>query len=68
MRGLPLLVLRRLAHDWAQTALLTACLAGALLIPIAGRMVLERTGAELRRRAAETPLAVGAKWRQRHTA
>jgi putative ABC transport system permease protein len=59
VRGLPLLVLRRLAHDWAQTALLTACLAGALLIPIAGRMVLERTGAELRRRAAETPLVVG---------
>ena len=59
MRGLPLLVLRRLAHDRVQTLLLVACLAGACLVPVAGRLVLDRTGAELRRRAAETPLVVG---------
>lgn len=59
MRGLPLLVVRRLGHEWVQTVLLVACLAGACLIPIAGRLMLDRTGDELRRRAAETPLVVG---------
>lgn len=60
MRGTPLLIARRLAHEWPQTAILVACLAVTVLLPLAGRLVLDRYSASLRQRAAATPLVVGA--------
>ena len=60
MRGSPLLIARRLAHEWPQTAILVACLAVAVLLPLAGRLLLDRYGEALRSRAASTPLVVGA--------
>ena len=60
MRGSPLLIARRLAHEWPQTAILVACLAVAVLLPMAGRLLLDRYGEALRSRAASTPLLVGA--------
>lgn len=53
------LVRRRLLHEWPQTAILVACLGVAVLLPLAGRMLLERHGQELRSRAATTPLVIG---------
>lgn len=59
MSALLHLVRRRLLHEWPQTLILVACLAVAVLLPLAGRMLLERHGRELRSRAAETPLLIG---------
>ncbi len=59
MRGTPLLVVRRLAHEWPQTAILVACLAVSVLLPVAGRLLLDRYAESLRSRAAATPLVVG---------
>lgn len=59
MSSLLHLVRRRLLHEWPQTAILVACLAVAVLLPLAGRMLLERHGQELRSRAATTPLVIG---------
>ncbi len=60
MRGASLLVARRLAHEWPQTAILVACLAVTVLLPLAGRLLLDRYSESLRQRAAATPLVVGA--------
>jgi putative ABC transport system permease protein len=57
--ALPHLVKRRLLHEWPQTLILVACLAVAVLLPLAGGMLLDRHGRELRHRAAETPLLIG---------
>lgn len=59
MRGPALLIVRRLLHEWPQTAILVACLAVAFLLPIVGRLLLDRWSTELRARAASTPLVVG---------
>jgi putative ABC transport system permease protein len=60
MSGTLLIIRRRLLHEWPQTAILVGCLATVLLLPLAGRLLLDRYGEALRRRAAETPLVVGA--------
>jgi len=59
MRGPTLLVVRRLLHELPQTAILVACLAVAFLLPIGGRLLLDRWSTELRARANATPLVVG---------
>jgi len=59
MRGPTLLVVRRLLHELPQTAILVACLAVAFLLPIGGRLLLDRWSTELRARANGPPLVVG---------
>ena len=60
MSGTLLIIRRRLLHEWPQTLILVGCLATVLLLPIAGRLLLDRYAEALRSRAAETPLLVGA--------
>jgi len=53
--------LRSLAHAWGRSLILTACVAVALALPVATRVVAKDFEASLRARAADVPLIVGAK-------
>lgn len=61
IRGIAHTAARSLVHAWGRTLILTACVAIALALPIASRLVAKDFEAALRARAADVPLIVGAK-------
>jgi len=61
MRGLLALALRHLVHHWGRSALLAACVAIVLTIPVAARALIASFEEALHARAETTPLIVGAK-------
>lgn len=61
MKGAWLLSWRHLRHHRAQTVILMACIAVAVFLPSATRLLVDRYEAELTARARGTPLIGGAK-------
>lgn len=61
MRGVLHLSLRRLRHYRLQSAIIVACLALALFLPIASERLIARYDRDLGARAATTPLLAGAR-------
>ena len=61
MNGLLFLSLRHVRHHLGRTAILVACIALSLYLPIASRVLVQSWEQELRQRAQDTPLVAGAK-------
>ncbi|MBI1372169.1 MAG: ATP-binding cassette domain-containing protein [Phycisphaera sp.] len=54
------LALREARYQWVRTAILVACVAVVVFLPLAVRVITSRAQAELRRRAEATPIVLGA--------
>lgn len=61
MKGLPLLTLAHLRRNAGRTAILVACTALALYLPVAGALLVANYEHDLGARAAATPMVLGAK-------
>ncbi len=61
MRSVLLLAWRYVAYNRVKTAILTVCLTLTILLPLATQEIISHYDADLRARAAATPLVVGAK-------